>query len=487
MLNKITLLLLLLFSFASAEWSQPIRISAPGGYATPQIISNEDTLYVAAKAFNGRDKICFIKSPDTGITWSQERALSDTVNTGNILFPQIIRYGQNIIVSWRCFFLQNDSYNIGYRVSTNGGRSWRPISYALNPGLTGPYFYAISSSDSLINITYCRNVQDSLEFDFIQSTNFGQTWSNSQAIFRVIESAYIDQESRGDTVHIVWDGRFSLNHAWEVRYIRSTDRGLSWSSNVLISRDDLIRSFIPSICINQIGTIHVIWMDGKYSPYIDTGDILYKTSTDGGGTWSNEGQATFTHYAWYSDCTANGDTVHIAWSDEAMGLNHRSIYYTKSTDGGDNWAEPYWIDETLDDSADPNIIAADGKVYCIWTDGRANPDTDIIGGLYFSRFDPEPDAIENDISIPETFAFTAYPNPFNSSIMISYFFYNAGKIDIYDIQGQLIRSYIIEGGENGKIIWDATDAMGNKVSSGIYFAKAEASQESSVIKLLYLK
>jgi hypothetical protein len=39
-----------------------------------------------------------------------------------------------------------------------------------------------------------------------------------------------------------------------------------------------------------------------------------------------------------------------------------------------------------------------------------------------------------------------------------------------------------------KINWDATDAMGNKVSSGIYFARANSNnQKSSTIELIYLK
>ncbi len=36
-------------------------------------------------------------------------------------------------------------------------------------------------------------------------------------------------------------------------------------------------------------------------------------------------------------------------------------------------------------------------------------------------------------------------------------------------------------------MWDARDALGNKVSSGIYFARARAGGYDTAIKLLYLK
>jgi len=68
-----------------------------------------------------------------------------------------------------------------------------------------------------------------------------------------------------------------------------------------------------------------------------------------------------------------------------------------------------------------------------------------------------------------------------------------GELAIYNLLGERIRKYKLPGRE-GMIIWDACDAKGNKVSSGIYFAKArygsEATmtpQRSKTIKLLLMK
>jgi hypothetical protein len=36
-------------------------------------------------------------------------------------------------------------------------------------------------------------------------------------------------------------------------------------------------------------------------------------------------------------------------------------------------------------------------------------------------------------------------------------------------------------------MWDARDALGNKVSSGVYFARARGANYNKAIKLLYLK
>jgi len=94
---------------------------------------------------------------------------------------------------------------------------------------------------------------------------------------------------------------------------------------------------------------------------------------------------------------------------------------------------------------------------------------------------------DDDVNKPERLALFAYPNPFNSSVTISYSNLSGGEIKIYDIQGKSIRTFALEGGEDGKINWDATDASGKRVSSGVYFARAAAPQKEKTIKILLLR
>jgi flagellar hook assembly protein FlgD len=61
------------------------------------------------------------------------------------------------------------------------------------------------------------------------------------------------------------------------------------------------------------------------------------------------------------------------------------------------------------------------------------------------------------------------------------------EIGIYDLLGKKVREFTLSGAKEGKIKWDATDASGNTVSSGVYFAKATNNANSAHIKLIYLK
>ena len=84
-----------------------------------------------------------------------------------------------------------------------------------------------------------------------------------------------------------------------------------------------------------------------------------------------------------------------------------------------------------------------------------------------------------------------YPNPFNSSITISYELPREGFYDlvIFDILGREVRTlmngYKSSGG--GAIIWDGTDNGKHDVASGIYFARLRGEAVSASLKLFLMK
>ena len=82
---------------------------------------------------------------------------------------------------------------------------------------------------------------------------------------------------------------------------------------------------------------------------------------------------------------------------------------------------------------------------------------------------------------------SCYPNPFNSSTVISYSNIAENDINIYDITGRLVKTFNCEGLSNGKVTWYAIDDNGHPVTSGIYFARVMKSEHEFSTKLIYLK
>jgi hypothetical protein len=95
--------------------------------------------------------------------------------------------------------------------------------------------------------------------------------------------------------------------------------------------------------------------------------------------------------------------------------------------------------------------------------------------------------IAGDGSLPERYGIISnYPNPFNGITMIelSGFTDDNLAVEIYDIAGRLVRS--IPTGGAKRVAWDGSDASGNDVAAGIYFARMSLG-ESNVRKMIYLK
>jgi len=96
------------------------------------------------------------------------------------------------------------------------------------------------------------------------------------------------------------------------------------------------------------------------------------------------------------------------------------------------------------------------------------------------------------VEIPEDYNLNAaYPNPFNPSTTITYGIPENSSVSlkIYDSSGRVVRTLVNEPKSAGwySLQWNGTNANGNQVSTGLYFAGLQAGRYSKVIKVLYLK
>ncbi len=108
--------------------------------------------------------------------------------------------------------------------------------------------------------------------------------------------------------------------------------------------------------------------------------------------------------------------------------------------------------------------------------------------------DSHPTNVVNDGGgVPDKFDITNnYPNPFNPNTKIQFAIPSENKVSltVHDITGQEIKGIINHDRMSaGKytVDWDGTDNFGNKVTSGIYFAKIIVGQTQKTIKMNLVK
>jgi hypothetical protein len=213
-------------------------------------------------------------------------------------------------------------------------------------------------------------------------------------------------------------------------------------------------------------------------------------SSDWGQTWpGNILLASSPNGIVSGDIIYNWDTVLVSWEVWENSLNtYDKIYFNKSYNLGQEWDTLYWLDRNDHESWNPALAISGNRFFSIWHDLRGYPDTTY--GLYFSHW-PYQDTtgIDNEeAQRPSEIALSAYPNPFNSSTLISITGEGISIIKIYDIEGRLVRTLTCNNNESS-IIWNAKDEKGNAISSGIYFANSftESNRKQGQLKLLYIK
>jgi hypothetical protein len=136
------------------------------------------------------------------------------------------------------------------------------------------------------------------------------------------------------TVHLVWGEWVNDTHA-EVRYVRSTDGGETWSTPSSMNDDPTGHQFFPSITASG-SEVHVAWYDGRANPTgatITDLQVFYNRSTNAGASFAAD----------------------VAITDQAFNPNQVSRF-------------PVFCAAFIGDYID--IDAAGGKVAVIWNDNR---------------------------------------------------------------------------------------------------------------------
>ena len=93
--------------------------------------------------------------------------------------------------------------------------------------------------------------------------------------------------------------------------------------------------------------------------------------------------------------------------------------------------------------------------------------------------------------MPKHLELQAVPNPFNPRTELRFTTARDGhlRLDIFDARGRRVSSLLDGQWPQGahRVVWNGCDEDGIAASSGVFFARLMAGEESQVIKLLLLR
>jgi hypothetical protein len=473
-----------------AGWSEDVRLTNRRYEIHPQVIARNDTVHVAWQQIAGPMHISYMRSTDGGNEWDSLVNLEETGHYG--AFPDFSLFPGGMFVGWFDDDTSNAATYIAYSGSSDGSIWSSPEN--VSHSIIRMYDLGTAAFQDSIYAVYFSRQFDSTRthpLRFLYSSDRGTSWSNEATVGYVSEyTNFLHMAHCRNSLYVVWASDLApLGFYREVMASVSHDGGVSWSEVTQLSSPDTAAAQHTCIaCDEESGNFAVGWMDYGLSGSFP-GDLFVRITTDGGYNWMPESHATAHHGVWGSSLTIVGDSLWAVWTDvnyPEYGNGNEEICFSKSTDLGTNWSPYERLTYNPEHSMSPWIAYDHGKLHVVWYNDNAPPDSGM--DIYYKRYDPEPDAIDDaPAPLPQAASLFTYPNPFNSSIIITYSNLKGGEIDIFDIKGQLLSTFFTGGENEGRIKWDATDAEGNKVSSGVYFARVETPQTSKTLKLVLLR
>ncbi len=304
----------------------------------------------------------FLLAPSAWADWQPAKRITWT--SGDSSVPRAVLDSlENLHVVWEDDTPGN--YNVYYKKSTDGGDSWtsaKRITWTVNSS-SRPAI-AVDSLDTL-HVVYEDTSSGNYEIFYRRSTDGGDTWSTPKRLTWTAERSWDPAVAvdSSDVLHVFWADAIPGN--FEIYYRKSIDGGASWSANERLTwtADD---SFGPFIALDPSGDLHIAWYD--YTP--GPADIYYKNSTDGGTSWSITKRLTWTADNSFYPCLIAGASGHlyIVWEDDTPG--NTEIYFKSSGDGGATWSASKRLTWTEGDSWFPSLSIEylSGDLHLIWSD-----------------------------------------------------------------------------------------------------------------------
>ena len=348
---------------AQADWSTARRITWTAGGSLSPAIAIDSSGYLHAVWYDkfGNSGIYYKRSTDGGDSWSPNKRLTWTLNDS--LDPDIaVDSLGGVHVVWSDYSPGNPE--IYYRGSTDGGTSWLP-SQRLTWTTAASELPAIAVDGvDRIHVVWDDWTPGNTDIYYRRSVTGGASWTATQRLtwnpgFSISPTMAC---SPAGHLHVVWYDDTPGNY--EIYYIAGSNGGTTWSSPRRLTWNSGASSS-PVIAAHSSGLLHVVWHDS--TPGLE--EIYYKSSPDGGASWTSAKRLTWTSAGSYRPAIKLGFSgqVYVVWDDYAA--SNYEIFYKKSTDGGATWGSTQRRTWTSGYSSSPAIaFDSSGDLHVVWSD-----------------------------------------------------------------------------------------------------------------------
>jgi hypothetical protein len=288
-------------------WGSPFVIylegASTGGQWDSQIVVDPvdgQTVY-ASFMQNNKSDIIVGKSTDFGVTW--DFVVADATNSGTDK-PILAVRGQDV------FVVYNHSQTIWGAYSHDGGQTFTEVKINQNGklgwSLAGGGTITPNGHAYFAWAGYENNggAKGKVNLFVSSSTDGGATWA-TKAIdtsasppdcsamlcgWAFLGAQLVMTSDSAGNIYLLWNAGSTAKGPERIYFAKSTDGGNTYSSKVDVSlAPQGTHHAFPAIAATSNGDVRISWMDARVANGgIDLWNVYYRSSTNGGSTWSNE-------------------------------------------------------------------------------------------------------------------------------------------------------------------------------------------------------
>jgi len=219
---------------------------------------------------------------------------------------------------------------------------------------------------------------------FSKSTDNGASFSNPVGLTNYKPG--IKQEPKiaisGKNLYIMWSD-YSLGTA-EIFFTKSTDNGTRFSSPLALGTS--FGAVGETRLAGYANNVYVMWIGSANNA---AGAVLFKASTDNGGSFGNTISLSNKGIASKPEMSLAGNSVYVVWYNTTLQASGNvvddEILFAKSTNSGAHFSSPINISNNPNSfSARPQVAASGRNVYVAWFESGPSHSLN-IANTYFAR------------------------------------------------------------------------------------------------------
>jgi hypothetical protein len=298
-------------------FGDPVNLSNNPGFSEhPQIAAVGDNIYIAwVDDSSGERKIMFCKSPDSGMTFSENIVVAQ--NTIGPHHAELAAKGKNVYIIWNGFDTEINN-KVLFSKSDDEGETFRELR-EIGKADAETYPKIAANADGYY-ITWDKKKDKDTEILFIKGQEYNNGYSDTNPR-RLNTQGIGGGESQvaafADHALVSWTSNLPVDKKYV--YIKSSgNNGNDFGNTIIIS--SINSSNVENMIIND--TIYISWQDninGNQDIYLSTSKINEISEDMPVNVSDNTG---------VSECpsiTVSRNGIHMVWEDNTTG-NHEVLY-----------------------------------------------------------------------------------------------------------------------------------------------------------------